>query len=181
MRFPAMFLVLLACFFQPVLAETPDGQSAANSQTEKSPEQKNMDILAQAGLSEALKAIAKSGGLYPFGMISINGNLKAVGFSGDPDKALPEEEWAQALFLKLQKMGEEQPEVDMLSMYRLHTITNDAGEEVIGVWAQVDHRKVRPWVIFVPLVKNDKGKHEIGEPIYYATEQPLFLEHVEQE
>lgn len=181
MRFPAMFLVLLACFFQPILAEAANAENMADEQTEKSTDQQDMDTLAQAGISQALQAIAKSGGLYPFGMISINGDLKAVGFSGDRDKALPEDQWAQALFLKLQKIGEEQPEVDMLSMYRLHTITNDAGEKVVGVWAQVDHRNVRPWVIFVPLIKNDQGKHEVGEPIYYATEQPLFVEHGEQE
>lgn len=174
MRFPAIVLVLLACVFQPVLAEAPKAQDPASNGQEKSEEQKNMDVLAQAGIRQALEAIAKSGGLYPFGLISVNGDLKAVGYSGERDKAPSEDDWAKALFMKLRQIGVEQPEVEMLSLFRLHTITNDAGEKIVGVWAEVDHRKVRPWVIFVPLIKNDQGKHEVGEPIYYATEQPLF-------
>ena len=173
MRFPAVILVFLAAIFQPVMAESPKAQEQANSQ-EKSPEQKNMDILAQAGIQQSLEAIANSGGMYPFGLISVNGDIKAVGFSGKPEDALPADEWAQALFLKLRQIGETQPQVQMLAMFKLHTITSDEGKELVGVWAQVDHRHVRPWVIFVPLVKNDQGKHEVGEPIYYATEQPLF-------
>ncbi|MZR62398.1 hypothetical protein GQF00_05820 [Alcanivorax sp. DP30] len=181
MRFPAMVLVLLVSVFQPVLAESPKAQEQATQQ-EKSVEQKNMDVLAQAGIRQALEAIAKSGGMYPFGLISVKGDLKAVGYSGDRADAPSAEDWAKALFMKLRQIGEEQPEVDMLSLFRLHTITNDAGEEVVGVWAQVDHRQVRPWVIFVPLLKNDEGKHVVGDPIYYATEQSLFApEEGEQE
>ncbi|MQX54506.1 hypothetical protein [Alcanivorax sediminis] len=174
MRFPAMILVLLAGVFQPVLAEVPKAQEQADSQSEKTEEQKNMDVLAQAGIRQALEAVAKSGGLYPFGLFTVDGEVKAVGYSGDRDKAPSEEDWAKALFMKLRQIGEEQPDVEMLSLYRLHTITNDAGEKVVGVWAQVDHRAVRPWVIFLPFIKNAEGKHEVGEPIYYATEQPLF-------
>ena len=173
MRFPAMFLVLFACVFQPALAET--AKAKADNQAEKSEEQKNMDALAQAGIRQAFEAIAKSGGVYPFGLFSVNGDIKVVGYTGEMDEAPPEEKWAQALFMKLRQIGEEQPEVDMLSLYRLHTITNDAGEKVVGVWAEVDHRDVRPWVIFVPLIKNAEGKHEIGQPVYYATEQALFV------
>ena len=110
--------------------------------------------------------------MYQFGLMSINGEVKAVGYSGDRADALPLEEWAKGLFMQLRKIGEEQPEVDMLSLFQPHTITNDAGEEVVGV-AQVDHRQVRPWVIFLPLLKNEEG-NEVGEPIYYATEQLLF-------
>ncbi len=180
MRFPAWVLVLLACLFQPVLAESPKAPAAEADQA-KTTEQQDMDTLAQAGIRQALQAIAKSGGMYPFGLMSINGDVKAVGYSGDPADAAPAEEWAGALFMKLRQIGKEQPEVDMLSLFKLHTITNDAGEEIVGVWAQVDHRQVRPWVIFVPLVKNAEGKHEIGEPIYYATEQPLFESHQAQQ
>lgn len=173
MRFPSWVLVLLLCAFQPVLAEAPATTTAENNQ-EKSTEQQDMDKLAQAGIRQSLQAIAKSGGMYPFGLMSINGDVKAVGYSGNRADAPPPEEWAKGLYMQLRKIGEEQPEVDMLSLFRLHTITNDAGEEVVGVWAQVDHRQVRPWVIFLPLLKNEEGKHEVGEPIYYATEQSLF-------
>ena len=173
MRFPAMVLVLLAGIFQPVLADAPNGQEQASNQ-EKSVEQQSMNVLAQAGIRQSLEAIAKTGGLYPFGLISAGGELKAIGYSGDQADAPSAEDWTKVLFMRLRQIGIEQPEVDMLSLFRLHTITNDAGEEVVGVWAQVDHRQVRSWVVFVPLIKNEEGKYQVDKPIYYATEQPLF-------
>ena len=57
------------------------------------------------------------------------------------------EDWSKALFMKLRQIGNEQPEVDMMSIYRLHEVENDKGEKVVGVWAEIDHRDVRPWVI----------------------------------
>ena len=68
----------------------------------------------------------------------------------------------------------EQPDIELMALFRLHEVTAENGEKVTGVWAQVDHRDVRPWVIFLPLLKNEEGKHELGDMVYYATEQPLF-------
>ena len=167
---------LTAIFLFAVMSVSPvwSADDSTPPDTEKSDAQKDMDTLAQAGIRQALEAIAKSGGMYPFGLISVDGNLQAVGYSGAKEEAPDPEDWSKALFMKLRQIGNEQPEVDMMSIYRLHEVENDKGEKVVGVWAEIDHRDVRPWVIFVPLIKNAEGKHEIGETIYYATDQPLF-------
>lgn len=182
MRFPVVILVLLACVFQPSWAGTENPQTQGSSQTEKSEEQKQMDLLAQAGIRQALQVVAKSGGVYPFALTSANGEVNAVAYSGDPDNAPSQDDWASALFQRLREIGNEQPEVDMLSIYRLHVITDAAGQKTIGVWAEVDHRNASPWVIFVPLIKNAEGTFDVGQPLYQAAEQPLFVEQqVEQE
>ncbi|RJG16753.1 hypothetical protein D4A39_13085 [Alcanivorax profundi] len=167
---------LTAIFLFAVMSVSPvwSADDSTPPATEKSDAQKDMDALAQAGIRQALEAIAKSGGMYPFGLISVDGNLQVVGYSGAKEEAPDPEDWAKGLFMKLRQIGNEQPEVNMMSIYRLHEIENDEGEKVVGVWAEVDHREVRPWVIFIPLLENEDGKHEIGEAIYYATDQPLF-------
>ncbi|MED5388093.1 MAG: hypothetical protein VX793_04520 [Pseudomonadota bacterium] len=138
-----------------------------------------MDTLAEAGLRQALQAIQRSGGLYPFGLIQSGDTVRAVGYSGEKADAPSEDEWARGLFRQLRKIGEEQPDIELMGLFRLHEVTSESGEKVTGVWAQVDHRDVRPWVIFLPLIQNEEGKHELGEMVYYATEQALFESHDE--
>jgi len=172
MRFFGIFFLVMGLWATAAVAEEPVPASA--EQGEKSPEQQAMDQLAEAGLRQALQAIQRSGGLYPFGLIQSGETVQAVGYSGDKEDAPSAEEWSQDLFWQLRKIGKEQPDIELMALFRLHDITGDNGEKVTGVWAQVDHRAARPWVIFLPLLKNEKGKHELGDMIYYATEQPLF-------
>ena len=172
MRFLGIFFLVMGLSATAAMAEGPTPASA--EQKQKSPEQQAMDQLAEAGLRQALKAIQSSGGLYPFGMIQSGDTVRAVGYSGDRVDAPSAEEWAQGLFRQLRKIGMEQPDIELMALFRLHEVTAENGEKVTGVWAQVDHRDVRPWVIFLPLLKNEEGKHELGDMVYYATEQPLF-------
>jgi|TARA_R100001039_G_C1830036_1_gene94411 hypothetical protein len=172
MRLLGIFFLVMGLSATAALAEGPEPASA--EQKQKSPEQQAMDQLAEAGLRQALQAIQRSGGLYPFGLLQSGDTVRAVGYSGDKADAPSAEEWSQDLFWQLRKIGKEQPDIELMALFRLHDITAENGEKVTGVWAQVDHRGVRPWVIFLPLLKNEKGKHELGDMVYYATEQPLF-------
>ncbi|EKF74209.1 hypothetical protein A11A3_09425 [Alcanivorax hongdengensis A-11-3] len=181
MRNIGILALLLGTLCSPVLAaQAPAKGDQAGQQAEKSPQQQAMDQLAQAGIRESLKAIHESGGLYPFGLIQTGDKVQAIGYSGKKKDAPPEEQWAEHLFVKLRDIGKAQPEVDMMAMFRLHKIDNKDGSKTLGVWAEVDHRDVRPWVIFLPLVKNDDGKYELGKMVYYATEQGLFEEHAQE-
>lgn len=171
MRFFGIFILVMGVWATSVTAQET---APAAEQEQKSPEQQAMDQLAEAGLRQALQAIQRSGGLYPFGLIQSGDTVRAVGYSGKKADAPSADEWAQGLFMQLRKIGKEQPDIELMALFRLHEITGDNGEKITGVWAQVDHRAVRPWVIFLPLLKNDEGKHELGDMVYYATEQPLF-------
>ena len=126
---------LTAIFLFAVMSVSPvwSADDSTPPATEKSDAQKDMDALAQAGIRQALEAIAKSGGMYPFGLISVDGNLQVVGYSGAKEEAPDPEDWAKGLFMKLRQIGNEQPEVNMMSIYRLHEIENDEGEKVVGV------------------------------------------------
>ncbi|WP_290537717.1 MULTISPECIES: hypothetical protein [Alcanivorax] len=173
MRFLGIFFLVMGLWATGAMAEEL-ASASTEEQAKKSPDQQAMDQLAEAGLRQALQAIQRSGGLYPFGLIQSGETVQAVGYSGDKEDAPSAEEWAQGLFMQLRKIGKEQPDIELMGLFRLHDITGDNGEKITGVWAQVDHRDVRPWVIFLPLIKNDAGKHELGDMVYYATEQPLF-------
>ena len=166
MRFLGIFFLVMGLWATSVTAE--EAPAAGAEKQQKSPEQQAMDQLAEAGLRQALKAIQRSGGLYPFGMIQSGDTVRAVGYSGDKEDAPSAEEWAQGLFMQLRKIGKEQPDIELMALFRLHEITAENGDKVTGVWAQVDHRDVRPWVIFLPLLKNEAGKHELGDMVYYA-------------
>ena len=179
MRFIGLVMLLAGLWANPAMAaeqasDTKAAQTKSADEAAKSPEQQAMDALAEAGIRQALQAIQRSGGMYPFGLIRSGETVQAVGYSGEKEDAPPADEWARALFGKLRAIGNEQPDVVLMALFRLHEITNDNDETIVGVWAEVDHRNVRPWVIFLPLVKNEEGKHELGEMIYFATEQPLF-------
>jgi hypothetical protein len=171
MRFFGIFFLVMGLWVTSVSAEQPP---AATEEEQKSPEQQAMDQLAEAGLRQALQAIQRTGSFYPFGLVQAGDNVQAVGYSGDKADAPNMDEWAGVLFMKLREISKEKPDIDLMALFRLHEITGDNGEKVAGVWIQVDHRTLPSWVIFQPLVKNDEGKHELGDMVYYATEQPLF-------
>lgn len=181
MRNSSLIAMLLIALAGAVQADTKEqaaspavaGESA-QQEAKRSPQQQAMDKLAEIGMRQATKAISKSGSMYPFALIQSGDTVQGMGFQGEEEERPSAEQWAQYLFRKLEKLGEDKPDVDMMALFRLHEVENKDGEVVPGIWAQVDHRDVRPWVIFLPLVKNDEGKHELGEMIYYATEQPLF-------
>lgn len=172
------FLMFLCLWSTPMLADDTTRQPG---QEQNDLQREAMEKLAEAGIREALKAIQRSGGFYSFGLVQDGDTVQAVGYSGKPEDAPDADEWSETLFWQLRDIGKKRLELDLMALVKLHEITNDKGKSVLGVWAEVDHREATPWIIFVPLVKNAEGNHEIGEPIYYPTEQPLFVENGEQE
>ena len=122
MRFLGIFFLVMGLWATSVSAEQPP---AATEEEQKSPEQQAMDQLAEAGLRQALQAIQRSGGLYPFGLIQSGDTVRAVGYSGDKEDAPSAEEWAQGLFMQLRKIGKEQPDIELMGLFRLHDITGD--------------------------------------------------------
>ncbi|MDX1803868.1 MAG: hypothetical protein R3292_07280 [Alcanivorax sp.] len=185
MRIFGVLTVLLLGLSGPLLAapassanKQQSGKAKAAGDQEKSPQQKAMDTLAQAGIQQAIKAIEKSGSFYPFGLIQHGDIVQAVGYSGKPKDAPKPEDWARSLFVELGKVAKKRPDIDLMAMFRLHDVKGKDGKTVKGIWAEVDHRKVRPWIIFLPLVKHeDTGKYSLGKMIYYPTKQGLFEQH----
>lgn len=134
-----------------------------------------MNRLAEVGLQTGIKALQESGGLYPFAMVTKeSGRISMVGYQGDPESAPDPEKWSQALFMRLREMVKEDTEMLSAVLIRLHEVEADDGRRIPGLWANVDHREGRAWVVFMPLVPNDEGRHVPGDLIYYATEQPIF-------
>ncbi|MBZ2189732.1 hypothetical protein K8B33_11530 [Alcanivorax sp. JB21] len=143
--------------------------------TATSEERQAMNSIAEVAMQTAMKAIQESGGLYPFAMIAkADGDAKVLGYQGTQETAPPPDQWTAALFMRLQQMAEEEPDLKVLVLVRLHEVTSKQGEKVPGIWAQVDHRDAEPWVLFLPFLRNEAGRHEVGELIYYASEQPIF-------
>ncbi|PHR68561.1 hypothetical protein [Alcanivorax sp.] len=179
MRFIGLVMLLAGLWVTPAMAaeqasDTKTAQTKSADEAEKSPEQQAMDKLAAAGIGEAIKAIKKFGSFYPFGLVQKGDSAQAMTYTGEKEDAPAPEQWVEVLYRKLQEEGKKKPDVDMLALFRLHEISDDEGNQVIGVWALVDHRDVRPWVIFLPFLEKDNGKYEPGEPVYYPTDQSLF-------
>lgn len=163
-----VFAGLLICLLAaPALAEREARQS---------PEIQEMNRLAEAAMQMALKAVEESGGVYPFAILAREGdNNQILGYQGEREAAPPPGQWVEALFLRLQEMTRDSDkDLRAVALVRLHEVPSKDGDKVPGIWVQVDHRNERPWVLFLPFVRNEAGRHEAGELIYYASEQPIF-------
>ena len=159
----------------PVLLWAFAGLHAAEQQEDDPKVVQEMNRLAEAGLQTGVNALMESGGLYPFAMTTNKrGRVSLVGYQGDPENAPPAEKWSQALFLRLREMVKEDQNLTSAVLVRLHEVRAEDGRMIPGLWANVDHREGRAWVVFMPLVPNDEGRHVPGDLIYYATEQPIF-------
>ncbi|MCH8543372.1 MAG: hypothetical protein LAT61_07370 [Alcanivorax sp.] len=164
-------MTLSLCLPMAVSAAAAEGDEAKAT----SPEIQAMNSIAEVAMQTALRAIQESGGLYPFAMMAkADGEAKVLGYQGDQESAPPQDQWTEALFLRLRQMAEQEPDLKVLVLVRLHEVTSKDGEKVPGIWAQVDHRDADTWVLFLPFLLNEAGRHEVGELIYYASEQPIF-------
>lgn len=165
-----MVVALSLCLAVAAAAASEQEDAAAPSD-----EIQAMNRIAEVAMQTALKAIQESGGLYPFAMIAeADGEAKVLGYQGDQASAPPQEQWTEALFLRLRQMAEEEPDLQVLVLVRMHEVSSKEGEKIPGIWAQVDHRNADTWVLFLPFLRNEAGRHEVGELIYYASEQPIF-------
>ena len=149
-----------------------------DQEQEKSPALKQMEGLAEAGIQEALKALQRSGGFYPFAMIidSASGQVQLVGYSGDPDSKPPADDFAVALFLQLREKAAKEPGVIAAVVLKPFLVQAAEGKAVPGVWAAVDHRSEEPWVMFQPLIEHKPGRYVLGQIIYQQSEEAIFPE-----
>ena len=92
MRFIGLVMLLAGLWANPAMAaeqasDTKAAQTKSADEAAKSPEQQAMDALAEAGIRQALQAIQRSGGMYPFGLIRSGETVQAVGYSGEKEDA----------------------------------------------------------------------------------------------
>lgn len=146
-------------------------------QDSKAPEVQAMNEHIERGMSKAFQVIKNSGGLYPFGWFEwSDGKEKLVAYRKKEEKeeVPPADQWLKYMFVQMRKTALKDTDIVMASVYRQTEIETEKGEKVPGLWAFVDHRDHRPWVIFLPFIKGEDGKHKPGEMIYYATEERIF-------
>lgn len=169
-----LLTIFLLCLPLTVVAEAAD--KGAESATSKSAVILQMEALAQAGIEEALKAIQRSGGFYPFAMV-INqgtGNVQLVGYQGDPQTKPPADQFAAALFLQLRELAAKDPGLlAAVVMKPFHAESKD-GQKIPGVWAAIDHRNETPRVLFQPLIPQESGRYTLGQVIYQQADEAIF-------
>ena len=179
-----LLLAILVVVSLPSVSAETDSTATAPKQTKgkQSPERAEMSRLIKESLGLAVKTISgNDGGIYPYGMtMDQSGKISLKGYSGKKAKAPPQDKWVKNLSHSLRQATSSNPDIVAASITRLRQVKNDQGEQVPGVWILADHRKNQPWVAFFPLVKNDSGKHEVGDPAYQATKQWLFSENSEE-
>lgn len=169
-----LLTIILLCLPLTAMAETAtsgDQPKAANSAVIA-----QMEALAKAGIEEALKAIQRSGGFYPFAMV-INqgeGSVQLVGYQGDPATKPPADQFAAALFLQLRELAGKDP--GLLAAVIMKPFQADAadGKKIPGVWAAIDHRHETPRVLFQPLIPQESGRYTLGQVIYQKSEEAIF-------
>ncbi len=145
MRFIGLVMLLAGLWANPAMAaeqasDTKAAQTKSADEAAKSPEQQAMDALAEAGIRQALQAIQRSGGMYPFGLIRSGETVQAVGYSGEKEDAPPADERARALFGKLPAIGNEQPDLDLMALFRPHELSKDHDSTIVGLSVDVEHR-----------------------------------------
>lgn len=156
------------------------GFGNAATQQKQSPQDddavQRMEELASAGIEQALKAISTSGGFYPFALVSMDdGEVKMMGYEGDPEKAPDPDAFSTNLYRELRKLILNNPGIEAAAIYRLHHAEKNQGDEPVpGVWALVDHRDQPAMIVFQPLVRNEEGQYTLGELMYQAAPDPLF-------
>lgn len=170
-------MILLLSLTFPVLAETDSKEMEQETQASaKSSALSQMEALAQAGIQEALKALQRSGGFYPFALV-INqntGSIQLVGYQGDAEKKPPAEQFAVALFLQLRELAEK--DSGLLAAVVMKPFYADAadGQKIPGVWAAVDHRNETAKVLFQPLIPQESGHYTLGQIVYQKSDEAIF-------
>lgn len=145
-------------------------------QKEKDPAVAQMETLAESGIQQALQAVQRSGGFYPFALVynRTSEQLQLVGYRGDPQAKPKADDFAVALFLEVRQLVENNPDIISAVVLKPFRATSDEGKVIPGVWAAVDHRSQRPWVMFQPLIEKTPGHYILGELIYQKSDEAIF-------
>lgn len=175
MRFLFFIIVFLGL---PTLAAASENPAAAGSgEQEPATPLKEMEGLAELGMNMAMDAVTETGKLYPFSQLVFQTpEGERIKTMGKPrgEKIEPPEEWAVNLLNTIRKFGEDDPKLKAASLVKLHEVKTEAGDSVPGLWVLVDHRNHSPLIVFLPLLKQENGKHKPGKIMYIKTEQSLF-------
>lgn len=181
---PRAYILLLAALLLPLSVASYAATSPAvtTQATAKNGPQQAMNKLVKAALEQSLKTIYQRGKpIYPFALIEHNsGKVDSITYKPQKNadgstKAKPSaEDWAAVLFLRLRDMVANNSDLKIALLARMDTVKDKNGNEIMGIWTEVDHRQVRPWVVFMPLVKQADGSYKQGKLIYYATDQAIF-------
>jgi hypothetical protein len=168
-----LLTIVLLCLPALALADKNSGQSASGN---KDAAIVQMEALAQGGIQEALKAVQRSGGFYPFAMVINKGtsSLQLVGYQGDVAKKPKADDFAVALFLQLRDLAEKNDDLVAAVVLKPFHATGADGKSIPGVWAAVDHRDRRPWVMFQPLIEQEPGRYTLGQMVYQQSEEAIF-------
>lgn len=170
-----LLTIMLLCLPLAVTAETA-AKADEPAVAAKSAVIAQMESLAQAGIEEALKAIQRSGGFYPFAMV-INqgtGNVQLVGYQGDPQSKPPADQFAAALFLQLRELAAKDPGLMAAVVMKPFYADSADGQKIPGVWAAIDHRSETPRVLFQPLIPQESGRYTLGQVIHQPSEEAIF-------
>ncbi|MEE4250707.1 MAG: hypothetical protein V2I38_08975 [Alcanivoracaceae bacterium] len=145
-------------------------------QKQKDPALAQMETMAENGIQQALQVVQKSGGFYPFALVynEATEELQLVGYRGDPKTKPKADDFAVALFLEVRQLVENNPDMSSAVVLKPFRATSTEGKVIPGVWAAVDHRTQRPWVMFQPLIEKDPGHFILGELIYQKSEEAIF-------
>lgn len=185
--FQAVVLLSLAlCLpFSAATAATKQATDAAHNTSDAQAAGVNaqaMNRLVKAALEQSLKTMIKTKKpIYPFALLQYkNGRVDSMTYQPVKDKdgkikPQPDaDQWAAELFVQLRARAKMQSDISIVLLTRMSTVKDKQGKDVLGIWTEVDHREVRPWVVFMPLLKQKDGSVKQGDLIYYATDQPIF-------
>lgn len=153
-----------------------DAGSAIESAAEApDPAQQQMNALGEQALASGLQLIERSGGLYPYAMVVSGEQAQLMSYQGDPDARPPEQEWSALLLQRLRNLAETDETVTTVALVRLHQVPTRSGDgHVQGLWVLLDHRELRPTLLFLPFLPGEDGQHRMGELLYYGSEQHIF-------
>ncbi len=134
-----------------------------------------MKALAGKGLTEGMALIQKQGGFYPFSLIYLQDRLQVGAYTGDPANRPPADEYVAGMLLELRRVARGTPDATAMMIVRMHTVTQENGENLQGVWVLVDHREAPPLIVFQPLVPDkDSGHYSLGEQLIQASPDWIF-------
>jgi len=151
--------------------------SGALSAQEMAPDvRQQIEQLGSKAMSEALQVIQDRGAIYPFGMLMDKAQeVRLVGYSGKDNSKPPADEYVGALVQQVRDTTAVMFSVEVAAVLKMHSIKNEDGEVVPGVWMLIDHRHGTPLIIFQPLIPGDKPNHyALGPQLFEASAQSLF-------
>lgn len=169
------YVIFLCIWFfsDAALAEKTDAPADKGIAT-GSP-QKEMEGLAELSLKIAMDALRESGQVYPFAQLVYGKEGKDIRTLGKlrGSKIEPPDVWARHL-LETLRNNTDDPELRVTSLTKLHEAQTKDGQPVKGIWILVDHREKKPYVVFLPLLKQPNGKYKTGEVISSPTDESVF-------